>query len=120
MHLRNDALHQILSDGRAGAVVIATGILKMALNQRYAVDPENVFAKKVQDEIMLLDLNSGLYYFLNEVGAQIWEMLEQGHPLENILQALAESYEADVSVLEQDLRQLVADLTSQGLIQHIL
>lgn len=78
---------------------------------------EDVVTQKVGDEMVLLDLESGVYYGLDAVGSRIWELLtEHGH-LRVVLETMTEEYEVTPEILQQDLLHLVQELQARGLIQ---
>ncbi|MDA8019528.1 MAG: PqqD family protein [Thermoanaerobaculia bacterium] len=73
------------------------------------------------DGAVLLDLHSGKYFSLSEVGSQIWSCLEAGAgsgsiAAEEIVQWLSERYEIDVDLLRGDVQSFLAHLLEKGLI----
>ena len=58
--------------------------------------PENVLFQKLadsEDEIVLLDLDSGGYYGLNQIGSRIWCLLQEGNTPSEALDVLIQQYE---------------------------
>ena len=43
---------------------------------------ENVTFEVVADEAILIDINTGTYFSLNEVGTEFWEMLDGTQTIE--------------------------------------
>lgn len=67
--------------------------------------------------LALLDLKSGSYFNLNQTGAYVWAQIEgSAKSLGDILTAMTGAYEASPEVLEQDLHNLLTQLSEQGLI----
>ena len=58
---------------------------------------EDVVARVVGEETMLLDLASGTYFGLNPVGGRFWQLLEDGLSATDARDALLEAF--DVRVL---------------------
>lgn len=52
---------------------------------------------------------------MNEVGADIWHMMEQGCSREQIVDALSREYQTSRDVVEQDLDQFQAQLAEFGI-----
>ena len=52
---------------------------------------------------------------MNEVGADIWRMMEQGCSREQIVDALSREYQTSRDVVEQDLEQFQAQLAEFGI-----
>jgi hypothetical protein len=70
------------------------------------------------DTTVLLDMERGIYYTLNEVGGRIWELLVAGEPLVEVLQVLAGEYDVDRAVLAADVAPLIDSLRAAGLIDR--
>lgn len=82
--------------------------------------PENVLFQQIGDkenEIVLLDVQNGGYFGLNEVGASIWSLIREGKTIGSILAALLQEYDVDEEHLRSDLVQYLSELHSRGLIE---
>ena len=77
---------------------------------------DEVVAREVGDETMLLDLASGTYFGLDAVGGRFWQMLEEGKSAIEARDALLEEYEVAPDQLERDLEALLANLAVNGLV----
>jgi hypothetical protein len=69
--------------------------------------------------MVLLDVDLGTYYGLNEVGTRAWSLLAEGATLGEIEVRLLAEFEVDRATLEADLRVLLRDLAEHGLIDVI-
>ena len=76
----------------------------------------NVAAAVDADGAILLDAERGTYYSLNDVGAEIWALIEEGLPPSTIAQRLSQSYDVSVGTALADVEQFLAGLASRGLI----
>ena len=76
----------------------------------------NVVFRDLDGEAVLLDLTSGTYFGLNEVGTRVWQLVHDGHDEARIVETLAAEYEADRRVIAQDVVRLLADLRARQLI----
>jgi hypothetical protein len=68
-------------------------------------------------EAAILNMATGIYYGLDEVGARIWELIQDPKSVTQVRDALLEEYEVEPSVLESDVVKLLADMKSHGLIE---
>jgi Coenzyme PQQ synthesis protein D (PqqD) len=68
-------------------------------------------------EAVILDLASGVYYGLNEVGARIWHLIQQPQTIQSVQHTLLQEYDVDAEMCTQDLLQLLQELQATGLIQ---
>lgn len=76
----------------------------------------NVVVRRLGNEMVLLDLASGTYFGLNEVGARVWDLLKSGLPPAQIVQTLGEEFDADSATIERDLAVLLDTLATKGLV----
>jgi hypothetical protein len=81
----------------------------------HRLSPDVVF-RELEGEAVILDLASGRYFGLNAVGTRIWTLLDAGTPIEEIIQAVAEEYDADAEQIDRDVKALIEALSSRGLI----
>jgi hypothetical protein len=78
--------------------------------------PQEVLARQVGEETVMLDLAQGAYFGLDPVGARMWQLLAEGKTLAEVCDVVAAEYEAPRDTIERDLLALVEDLAAQGLI----
>ncbi len=78
--------------------------------------PDSVEWTETGGEVLVLDLEAGRYFGLNEIGSQTWLGLAQGAALSEILDDLTDLYEVDRQTLRADLEQLVTSLAANGLL----
>ena len=86
------------------------------LESRISV-PEDVFFRETGGEAVLLNLESGKYYGLDEVGTRMWTLLTQHGQVVPAYRALLDEYDVTEEQLQQDLLSLVNELVSHGLLQ---
>ncbi|CAM4042949.1 PqqD family protein [Novosphingobium lubricantis] len=77
---------------------------------------EDVVARVVGEETMLLDLASGTYFGLNPVGGRFWQLLEDGLSATDARDALLEAFDVEVAQLDADLADLLGQFAEKGLI----
>jgi hypothetical protein len=68
------------------------------------------------DGAVLLDIERGLCFTMNPVGARIWEMLKVGSSRELITATLVEEFEVPESQVEKDIVEFMQALEAMGLI----
>jgi Coenzyme PQQ synthesis protein D (PqqD) len=69
------------------------------------------------DEVAILNLKSTLYFGLDEVGAFIWQAIEQPQPVVEICRAVIERYDVDEPRCEADVLAFLNKLNELGLIK---
>ncbi len=88
----------------------------MTLETRYRIPP-TVMLQVVDDETLLYDSATGLFFSLNDVGATIWEVMNDYETLQGVLSELMEIFEVDRDQLEGDVFAFVTMLAEQNLVQ---
>lgn len=78
--------------------------------------PENVLFNEVAGEAVLLNLESGRYFALNEVGARLWRLLAEHGRLGPVLEQMLVEYEVTPEQLRADVEPLIEELLAQGLL----
>lgn len=73
-------------------------------------------ADSLEDQTIIIDLNSGVYFSLNSTGKFLWDRLDGGTSLATISAALAAACEVDTAVTDADVLELAQTLEKEGLI----
>ena len=79
--------------------------------------PDDVLISNLQDESVILNLDSERYYGLDSVGTRILSVLTTSDSIEAAYNTLIQEYAVDSQVLRHDLLALVENLVEQGLVQ---
>ncbi len=88
----------------------------MANDERLTPLP-HVVAAAQGGRTVLLDVERGRYYTLDEVGGRIWGMLGEGTSRAGIVEALRLEYDVEASRVEADVAALLAQLRGAGLVE---
>ena len=67
-------------------------------------------------EVAILNLENGVYYGLNPMGARVWSLIQEPRTFAELRSALLDEYDVEATRLESDLRSLVAQLAEQRLV----
>ena len=68
-------------------------------------------------ETAVLNVRSGDYYGLDEVGASVWRMMSQPHTVAEIIREITSEYDVDSARCEGDLLSLIGKLAAHGLVE---
>ena len=75
-----------------------------------------VVSEIIDGEAIIIDLLSGNYYTLGDVGAEIWASIQDDVPIGNIVARLATKYEAEYEAIRLSVMRLLDELTAEALI----
>ena len=80
--------------------------------------PEGVLFRDLGAEAVLLELESGRYYSLEDVGLRMWALLSRHGRLDLAHRELLEEYEVEAEELEQDLLAFVDRLAERRILER--
>ena len=78
--------------------------------------PDHVLTRRAAGETVLLNLDNEQYYVLDGVGNRLWQLIETGTTLGQVITALLDEYDVEQEVLHSDLAAVIDDLTTNGLV----
>ncbi|MCL6730140.1 PqqD family protein [Sphingomonas hankyongi] len=85
------------------------------LSQRLTPSPD-AFATAMGSETVLLQVKSGIYYGLDEVGTRIWTGLQAGLKPSEICEKIAGEFDIPVATIEADARAFLEELKAHEII----
>lgn len=91
--------------------------MPLALTDRVAVRPDVIF-RAIGTEAIVLNLEGGLYFGLDDIGCRIWSLIETG-TLEAASQAVAGEYEVGIEQARHDVVRFVQSLIDRGLVSRV-
>ena len=89
--------------------------MTIAFTDRVAV-PDGVLISHLQEESVILNLESERYFGLDDVGTRFLTVLTSSESIESAYETLRDEYDVDPHALRDDLRKLVEKLIDQGLL----
>jgi coenzyme PQQ biosynthesis protein PqqD len=77
---------------------------------------DGVLAQQAHGQTVLLRLEDGGYYALDEVGAMVWELCDGGRAVAEIVALLCEEFDAPEAVVQADVLEFIDDLRRERLL----
>ena len=90
--------------------------MKISLESKVKIKPD-IVSRTVHKEEVLLDMNSGIYFGLNETGTQIWEHVKAGQSLTHASVALSKTYDLPAERANTEVLNLITQLYSKNLVE---
>jgi len=78
---------------------------------------DNLLFSTLGGEEVILNLDTGVYYGLERVGARAWKLLETEQTARAVCDRLEAEYDVDRATLEQDVLALFRSFEDEGLLQ---
>lgn len=83
---------------------------------RFRVNAPKVVAEPIDGEVIIINLETGHYYSLVDVGADVWASLASAGTLHDAVAAVTSRYAGDPTVIADGVARLVHELEREALI----
>ncbi len=93
-------------------------VQNITLDTKIVVSKDQASAD-LEDEAVVLNLKSGLYYELDSFSARVWKLIQEPRRVREIRDMLSESCHLDGNRCEKDLMFLLMDFARSGLIDIV-
>jgi len=87
----------------------------MTLETHYTI-PSTVMLQIVDEETLLFDSSTELFFTLNEVGTVMWEIMSENNALRAVYDELIEAFDIESEQLAADIENFASSLAEQGLL----
>jgi Coenzyme PQQ synthesis protein D (PqqD) len=77
---------------------------------------DGVLAQEARGQTVLLRLEDGGYYALDEVGARIWELCDGDRAVEEIVAVLCAEFDAPEPIVRADALEFIGELRRERLL----
>ena len=78
--------------------------------------PDNYSWRDVNNELVVLNLQSGEYFTFNNVGRLIWLSVNDGKTVDEIIRSVVEQYATTEEKAVADVKAFISNLLSEGLL----
>jgi len=78
---------------------------------------DDVMTAEVDNELVMMRLESNGYFGLDTIGRRIWELLAEPRPVSRICAELLEEYDVSAEECERDVLHYLRELDGYGLLQ---
>jgi coenzyme PQQ synthesis protein D (PqqD) len=79
---------------------------------------DDVVFHDLDGEVVLLNLETGVYFGLDPVGSRVWGLIDGRRTADDIVTALTSEYDVDASTCSADVASLLAALRDNGLVDR--
>ena len=75
-----------------------------------------VLAEQAAGKWVLLDVDSGRYYALDDVGGRVWNLCDGSRTAVQIAEVVSEEYDTAGAAVREDVLEFVSELVSESLL----
>ena len=87
------------------------------MEKYYEINVPAVISEPMDEELVVINLDSGCYYSLNKTAAHLWNHLEQGYSVNQAARQMALLYGSEEASVLNDFTSFVESLMEEGLIR---
>ncbi|MDA0163852.1 pyrroloquinoline quinone biosynthesis peptide chaperone PqqD [Solirubrobacter ginsenosidimutans] len=77
---------------------------------------DGVLAQEAQGQTVLLRLDDGSYYALDDVGARVWELCDGERSVDDIVAVMTGEFEAPAATITADVLEFIDELREERLL----
>ena len=83
------------------------------------MNPDTV-ARRMGDEIVLINLKTNRIYSLNRTAARLWELLSAGNQVADIEKIMFEEFDVTETLIKDEIQRLITSLVDENFISPLL
>ncbi len=88
----------------------------MSSNKLFRINIPTVSHETIDGETVIINLETGHYYSMHGVGADIWSFIEGAYTVNDIIKAIQNRYDGPHVDIENSINKLISEMEQEGLI----
>lgn len=89
------------------------------MGERFRLRGSGLEWRRVEDDIVALDLPTETYLGLNQSAASLWQVLASGASEDELVQLLIDRYGISLADAQRDVGEFVAALQARGMLEPV-
>lgn len=77
---------------------------------------ERVLTQRAADNWILLDMDDGQYYALDEVSGRVWDLCDGSQRVADVVAALSQEFDAPAGTIEADVMEFLQEMSDERLV----
>ena len=90
---------------------------KITNNTLITISEDQITSDLLDGDVVILNMKDDVYYGLDDVGGRIWSLIQNPITFDEIVQHLLEEYDVEYQECASDVRGLLEDMLTRGLIE---
>ncbi len=83
---------------------------------QFRINTPRVIYEIIDQEAIIIDFDTGAYYSLDEIGSEIWSLIEKGATVSQIIDVISNSYSGDHVEVADEVDRFITELKEENLI----
>ncbi|MFW5944368.1 MAG: lasso peptide biosynthesis PqqD family chaperone [Bacteroidota bacterium] len=89
----------------------------MITEDSYIKRNKEVFASEIDEEVVMMNVDTGKYYGMDTVGSRIWELIAEEIQVKDVIGKLMEEYDVEEEQCKNDVLEFLNELYENKLVQ---
>lgn len=78
---------------------------------------EKIVSSEIDGETVMMSVDMGSYYGLNEIGTRIWELIESPRTISDICDQLTKEYKVEPETCRKEIFDFLSTLTEEEIVE---
>ena len=78
---------------------------------------EEIVASDIDGETVMMSIENGKYYGLDDIGSRIWELIERPVKVSDLIDTLLERFDVDRETCERDVLKFLNELNDDKVLK---
>ena len=96
--------------------MLLIGELYMNLETKFEINPQKVISETLDGETIIINLETGTYYSMNETASLVWNDLQSGYSIQKIEEHMGVLFEIQDKNIKQSILDFIKILEADNLI----
>jgi len=98
--------------------------MSMLLDTSRFVRNREVVARQIEGELVIVPIRRGVgdlnsLYTLNQVGSVLWDFMNEGHTIEELVGRVCDEFEVTSSQAQSDIQNFLDEMLEENLVQAL-
>ena len=89
----------------------------MIREESYVKRNNEVFASEIDNEVVMMNIDTGKYYGMDAIGSRIWELIADEILVTELIGKLMEEYDVEEEQCRKDVLEFLNQLNANKLLQ---
>jgi len=90
----------------------------MSLHSYFRINQPDVIHENIDNEVVIVNLDSGNYYSLENISADIWDLINSETSLDHIVRTISQRYSGDQKSISDGINHFISQLLEEKLVAH--
>ena len=88
----------------------------MSSERYFRINTPKIVSETIEGEVIIINFDSGNYYSSDDLGCEVWSLIEQRHSIEDILTTINNRYTSNTFDLNDTVQAFISELQQEQLI----